>query len=169
MTLPPFRILVPTILVLVVGILAWQWWQRRPVIQIPRLFARLEAAFQDKDASEILACIHPEYDLAGTWPQVLQDKEHARGDAKRILAQVFLMSRDEPITATVTLVTWKPVPGDARGGAEAVINLAIQGGLFTSAVPLLSNHRFTVRPASWFTGIWAITGHDPIPVNLPGQ
>ncbi len=169
MTLPPPKILVPVLFAIVALIGGWLWWQRRPALQIPRLFERLEAAFHDKDASEILACIHPDYDLAGTWPQVLHDPGTARGDAKRIFAQVFLMNREEPISATITLISWKPVAGDARGGAEARINLAIQGGMFTSAVPLLSNHRFTVRPASWLTGAWGITGHDPIPVNLPGQ
>ena len=164
MTLPASKFLFPILALLVIAGGAYEWSRRQPANQIPALFARLETAFQDKDASAVMACVHRDYDLAGTWPQLLQNREHARGDAQRFLAQAFLLSRDEPITASVTMTSWNLLPD---GSASAVINLGIQGGPFSSAVPLLSNHRFLVKKSSWMTGTWAITGHDPIAANLP--
>ena len=135
-------------------------WRRDPERQVRASLARIEAAFQDRDASGIFSEVHQDYPVTVLWPSLFGDHDPAtaRDQARRLLAVLFLQSRDQVLSCRITVrrLDVTDVVVVARG------DLAVDGGIFGQAVPLLSDHRFTFRRTSWLTGRYALDGHEPI-------
>ncbi len=135
-------------------------WRRDPERQVRASVARLAQAFHERDASGVMAEVHADYPVTSLWPDLFNAPEPAvaRAEAKRLLAAVFFQSRDQEVACVATIVSLEvtePV-------IVARLDLAVTGGMFGQAVPMLTGHRFTLSRASGLTGRWAIIGHDPI-------
>ena len=147
---------------LVSAIWAEESWRRGPERQVRASIARLEEAFRGHDAAGVFDEIHADYPVPVLWPELFGEREPAvaRAEARRLLAALFLQAREQPLTCTVTVRS-------CTIAEEVVVrgDLAVDGGIFGQAVPLLTGHRFTFRRTSWLTGRYAISGHDPIAVR----
>ncbi len=158
------RLLLSAGLVLLVLVVIWDQRRRAPEVQVPATFARLAAAVADHDAAGVMASVDLGYDFAATWPAIFPAPEQARATAQRYLALAFLQQREQPVTMTWTLHGMQVLPD---GSVQAEVSLQVSGGLFTTAIPPLTRHRFHLVRSSPLTGRYRIRDHAPFALTLP--
>ncbi len=150
--------------VALVAFMVWDQARRTPAVQVPATFTRLATAFNEHDASGVMACVDRSYDFAGKWPSIFPDQTKARGLAQQGLAFAFLRAGQDPVTMTWTLERFTAQPD---GSVQAVVSMVVQGGMFTGAIPALSHHRFTLVKGGWISGRYRISDHAPFVLNAP--
>ena len=151
-------------LVGLVVLVIWDQRRRAPEVQVPATFARLATAVADHDAAGVMVTVDVGYDFAATWPTIFPVPEQARATAQRYLGLAFLQQREQPVTMNWTLHAMQVLPD---GSVQAEVSLQVRGGLFTTAIPPLTRHRFRLVRSSPITGRYRIREHAPFALNLP--
>lgn len=159
-------------------LLAWWGLNARASVQVPATFARLAEAFADNDAAAVVACMHPDYDWRGQWPEAFARQEQlraalgngpelssprglAQAGLKRLLA-LHVLNRLE-LTWAITAVEERP---DGLVVVRADLGLDAPNGSLAAIRPPAQGLHFTLRRYG-IGGRYRILRHDPIPVRPP--
>lgn len=159
----PRNKLLITAAVLVVTMIGYLWW-RSPSVQVPALFARIDAALRAGDADALMRQLADDYDVPKHWPMALGDGEMALlAGRERRLAQVFAAqwfrsgNRGE--------LHWQVDAIEDTGErivAHVTLSLVTSGPLPVNMSANLPKHRFELVRAGWLPPRLAIAAHDPI-------
>lgn len=144
--------------------MVWDQMRRSPAVQVPLTFERLATAFNEHDASGIMACVDRSYDFTGKWPNIFSDEKKARGLAQQGLAMAFLRAGQDPVTMAWTL---EKMTVNSDGTVQATVSMKLSGGLFTNAIPELTHHQFSLVQAGWISGRYRIDNHAPFVLHAP--
>lgn len=150
--------------VALVVFIIWDQLRRAPAVQVRLTFERLATAFNEHDASGIMACVDRSYDFTGKWPNIFTDAKKARGLAQQGLAMAFLRAGQEPVTMSYTI---EKLTVNEDGSVKATVSMKLAGGLFTNAIPELTHHQFSLVKAGWISGRYRISDHAPFVLNAP--
>lgn len=151
--------------IVVVALAGWFLWWRSPAVQVPQAFARLEAAIEGGDAADTLDVLHPDYDLAGQFPNLVDDAREPRQAVLGLLFGVYQLQREDPFIFDHEL---GPVEVQADGTAvvHATIHLTCRSGQLPFTIDPSLRRRFVLRRSGWL-GRFRIVDHDRIAIERP--
>lgn len=165
-------------LALAVALLGWQVWNARSEVQVPATFGRLAEALSDNDAAAVVACMHPDYDWRGQWPELYARQEQAREvlgngpelSSPRGLAQAGLKRVLALHVLNRLVLSWRITAVEERPDGLVVVKcdlgLDAPNGSLAAIRPPAEDLHFTLKRYG-ILGRYRILRHDPIPVRTP--
>jgi len=149
----------------VIALLGWWLWWRTAGVQVPRTFARLEAALEGGDAAGTLAVLHADYDLRGQFSSLVGESDDPRRTVLGLLFAVYQLQREDPFVFDHELGPVE-VQDDGSAVVRAAIHLSSRSGQLPFAIDPALRRVFVLRRTSWFGG-YLIVDHDRIVIDRP--
>lgn len=169
------KVVVAVLLAGLIAVLGLLVTRPDPHAQVEATFARIQSAFAEGDARDLLAEVHADYDLQGQWP-VLADRIAVADDRsdggespfrRQLRAQLgryFLFMRQRGVSHAFTYQVHDVSEVAERTYlAHVTVRLVGEGGSLPRSVdPALTAHPFRLISSGWLFPATAIVDHDPI-------
>ncbi len=168
----PARLRVTILIAAPLLMLLWFWWWSGAAVQAERTFHGLKSAIEQGRAGAVLDHLHPDYDIAASWPSQFGDGAGDLGIgngtlrvlALRGLTALFQLQQPDPFVFTYTINAVEEL-ADGTVAVTVAIGMSTQAGhqplTFT---PSLLNQRFVLAREGWWPAL-SIRSHPPFSVS----